>query len=362
MTDLLTRAEAQALVDQAVAAVRGEMRAALQDFAALSIESHSAAHENIERLSGQLLAFMDSATRGFDALQTPARKARQHGGSTLMDQQLRPQSDNAERGQRRGPSPRPRLGYGEDIARNELGPDLVSRLRFGLGPGRPKAIRPLSSGLSTIGVSGLAAGLSITGLIGQFRDLARAVPALQELSRQSGISRTEIERLKYAAQNLNVDPSKMTAAIATFSEQMIQFEKHSGKVYNEMAYKSQGLANKIASEWRGDPAKALQDYLGWLNAIPEAQQRMGKSSQEGAQIQRHWTQEALGYADMAQIFAKGPQGFADAYVEATKNVHEITDELVAQSDAFPIPPSRSIVSTIRGTTSRTILAHRYCPR
>lgn len=194
-----------------------------------------------------------------------------------------------------------------------------------------KAVRPLSTGLSTIGVSGLAAGLSITGLVSQFRDLAKAVPALQELSRQSGMSRTEIERLKYAAANLNVDPSKMSGAIASFSEQMVQFRHHTGALYAEMARGSQGLANKIAAE---DPAAGFKDMAGWLARIPDAAQRAGKSVADSVQIQRHYTQEAFGDADMAQIFAKGPQGFADAYAEAAKNVKPITDELVAQSEAF----------------------------
>ena len=52
------------------------------------------------------------------------------------------------------------------------------------------AMRPLIGGLNTVGVSGLAAGLSVAGLVSQFRDLAKAMPALAELSRQTGISAT----------------------------------------------------------------------------------------------------------------------------------------------------------------------------
>ncbi len=197
-----------------------------------------------------------------------------------------------------------------------------------------KALRPLAGGLSTIGVSGLAAGLSVAGLITQFRDLAKAMPALQELSRQTGISKTELERLKATAANLNIDPSKMTAAIGAFSGEMVQFSKQSGEVYAEMQNGASGLARKIAGEWKEHPEQALKDYLGWLAEIPAAAQRAGKSAQEGVQIQRYWAQKGLGDADMAQIVGKGMAGFQEAYRQAAQDVGQITDEMVRQSEAF----------------------------
>ncbi len=201
-----------------------------------------------------------------------------------------------------------------------------------------KSLRPLSSGLGMIGAGGLAAGLSIAGLARQFTDLAKALPQLKELSRQTGMSATEIERLKAAAGDLNVDPSKMQASLSSFSRMMVDFHKRHGDLYEEMAnHDAAGLAEKIRRE---DPGAAYRDVLKWLDAIPEAQRRAGKSAADAVQIQRHWAGEAFGDEDMAQLLSKGMKGFEDAYAQAARDVHEITAETIAAAEKF----DRSIAS------------------
>ncbi len=86
-----------------------------------------------------------------------------------------------------------------------------------------KSVRPLVGGLNMVGAGGLAAGLSIAGLTKQFVDLAKALPALQELSRQTGMSRTEIERLKATASQ----PGRRSVEDAGFAEQLLP---HDGRV------------------------------------------------------------------------------------------------------------------------------------
>ena len=201
-----------------------------------------------------------------------------------------------------------------------------------------KSVRPLVGGLNMIGAGGLAAGLSIAGLAKQFVDLAKSLPALQELSRQTGMSRTEIERLKAAASNLNIDPSKMQASLSSFSRMMVDFHKRHGDLYEEMAnHGASGLAEKIRKE---DPAAAYRDVLKWLDAIPEAQKRAGKSAADAVQIQRHWAGEAFGDEDMAQIVSKGMRGFQEAYQQAAQDIPEITDAVVKQAEAFDRSISR----------------------
>ena len=197
-----------------------------------------------------------------------------------------------------------------------------------------KAIRPLAGGLNAIGVGGLAAGLSIAGLVGQFRDLARSLPALQELSRQSGISKTEILRLQYAASKLHVDPSKMTGAIDTWSAKMVAFQKESGEIYFQMQNGSAGLAEKMRKEYPTDPAAALKDQLKWLAAIPAEAERAGKSVQEAAQLQKYWVGRTLGDEGLEQFFGKGIEGVTAALDEAAQRVHPVTEDLAKAASNF----------------------------
>ena len=192
-----------------------------------------------------------------------------------------------------------------------------------------KALRPMTGALNTMGVSSLAAGLSVTGLIAQFRDLARTVPALQELSRQTGMTKTEIERLKYAAKDLNIDPSKMTASLDYFSGQMVQFHRRTGTLHAEMQNGASGLADKIRTE---EPGDAYRDMLKWLAAIPEAQMKAGKSAADAAQIQKYWIGQALGDEGLSPLLGKGMAGFDHAMDNAKKNVGEITDDLISQAN------------------------------
>ena len=186
-------------------------------------------------------------------------------------------------------------------------------------------------------MSGLAAGLSVAGLVSQFRDLAKAMPALAELSRQTGISATELERLKATAANLNIDPSKMTGALQYLSREMVLFHKQSGPLYFEMQNGSSALAEKIRKE---NPADAYKDVLRWLDAIPAAQKAAGKSAADAAQVQRHYAGMAFGDEDMAQLTAKGMSGYNEAYQQASQDVGQITAEMVKQSEAFDRSISR----------------------
>lgn len=197
-----------------------------------------------------------------------------------------------------------------------------------------KSMRPLLGGLNMIGAGGLAAGLSVAGLVSQFRDLARAMPAMQELSRQTGISKTELARLQYAASKLHLDPSKMTAALGTWSEGMVAFSKQTGDVYAEMQNGAGHLSQKIAKEWKDHPEAAFKDTLAWLAAIPDAAQKAGKSAQEAAQIQRYWVGKTLGDEGMAQFFGKGMEGINNALDEAAKRVAPVTDDLERAAEKF----------------------------
>ncbi len=201
-----------------------------------------------------------------------------------------------------------------------------------------KAVNPLISGLNTMGVSGLAAGLSIAGLVSQFRDLGKSLPALQELSRQTGMSRTEIERLKQTASNLNVDPSKMTAGLQAFSREMVGFHNRSSELYHRMVNEGAGgLAEKIRKE---DPSAAFRDMLRYMDAIPASAQRAGRSAADAVQIQRHFVGEAFGDEDFAQILGKGMTGFESAYADAAKDVGVITDAMVKAAADFDRSISR----------------------
>ncbi len=201
-----------------------------------------------------------------------------------------------------------------------------------------KAVNPLISGLNTMGVSGLAAGLSIAGLVSQFRDLGKSLPALQELSRQTGMSRTEIERLKQTASNLNVDPSKMTAGLQAFSREMVGFHNRSSELYHRMVNEGAGgLAEKIRKE---DPSAAFRDMLRYMDAIPASAQRAGRSAADAVQIQRHFVGEAFGDEDFAQILGKGMNGFETAYADAAKDVGVITDAMVKAAADFDVSISK----------------------
>ena len=174
------------------------------------------------------------------------------------------------------------------------------------------AVRPLSTGLSAVGIGGLAASLSMGELVKQFKELADDTLTMKELGRQSRMSATEIARLQYAAGKLHVDPGAVNGAINSWSSKMVEFRRHTGLFYTELLRQNSDVARKIAAD---SPVDGLKDTLDFLSRIKDPQ------------IQKRWADEA-GLGDVVPMLGKGPQGLAEAFAEAAREVKPISQEIV----------------------------------
>ena len=180
------------------------------------------------------------------------------------------------------------------------------------------AVRPLATGLSAVGIGGLAASLSMSELVKQFKDLADSTLTMRELGRQSRMSATEIARLQYAAGKLHVDPAAVGGAISGWSSKMVEFRRHTGRFYTELLRQNSDVARKIAAD---NPVDGLKDTLDFLSRIKDPQ------------IQKRWAEEA-GVGDLVPMLGKGPQGLAEAFADAAREVKPISAEMQAAADRF----------------------------
>ncbi len=104
------------------------------------------------------------------------------------------------------------------------------------------AVRPLATGLSAVGIGGLAASLSMRELVKQFKDLADSTLTMRELGRQTRMSATQISQLQYAAGKLHVDPAAVSGAISSWSSKMVEFRLHASEFYTYLMRQNADVA------------------------------------------------------------------------------------------------------------------------
>lgn len=199
-----------------------------------------------------------------------------------------------------------------------------------------EATRPLSGALNSLGVGGIAASLSLGEMVKQFRDLAAEIPRLRELSRESGISETQIKRMAYAARMLGADGDKVGGAISVWAGKMAEFRKHGGAFYQELLHGNQDLAKKMAAE---GPNEMLEDTLGFLARFPEGAKAYARSmgqimsDADAVQGQKKLTEELFGGDDILPLVAN-LQKMQQAFASADKDVTPITPQLIQQAEAL----------------------------
>ncbi|WP_237479265.1 hypothetical protein [Lichenibacterium dinghuense] len=126
------------------------------------------------------------------------------------------------------------------------------------------------------------------------------------------MSATEIARLQYAAGKLHVDPAAVGGAISSWSSKMVEFRMHTSDFYRYLMRQNADVAAKISAD---NPVDALKDSLDYLSRIkdPQIQKRVA---------------DMAGLGDLMPMLGKGPQGLADAFADAAREVKPISQALV----------------------------------
>lgn len=167
-------------------------------------------------------------------------------------------------------------------------------------------------------------------LVKQFKDLADSTLSMRELGRQTGLTATQISQLQYAAGKLHVDPAAVGGAISSWSSKMVEFRRHTGEFYTYLLRQNGDVAQKIAAD---NPVDAMKDTLDYLSRIPTAAMKAGASAADAAQIQKR-VADAAGVGDLVPMLGKGPQGLAEAFADAAREVKPISAEMQAAADRF----------------------------
>ena len=178
------------------------------------------------------------------------------------------------------------------------------------------AVRPLTTTLTALGVGGLAASMSLGEIVKQMKSLSDGTLDLRELSRQTNISMSDLQRLQFVATKFRIDPAAVNGVLSEFSDKMLDLRKHTGDFYTYLLRQNADVARKIAAD---SPIDALKDTLDYMSRIKDPA------------LQRRYA-ESMNLGQFVPMLGKGPDGLKATFAEAGREVTPVTEALIAASE------------------------------
>lgn len=177
----------------------------------------------------------------------------------------------------------------------------------------------VSSILSSIGVGGLTASLSVAGLVEQFKKLADSSFQMKRLGQETGLTVTQVARWQNVGQQFHIPVESMQGALKTLGDQMVDFKRRRGELFEQLNQFAPELAKKLGTEGTADQLKDILGYLGQFKNVAD---------------RNRWAKEFFGTDDLAALLTNGFPALQKAMEDANKNVPPITEEMQKQADIF----------------------------
>ena len=169
-----------------------------------------------------------------------------------------------------------------DRLRDVRTPDTVKRMGddFGKVEGAVKnATRSIQGGLSTamsgLGVTSLAATASIGGVIAAVKGFSAGTIELRQFNRETGLSISMLKAFEHASTQFGVNEDSIAPSLKKMTDNLRDFGRHHGSVYAELLHADPSLMRDLAGKNADQALGIIEKEFARLSDTLEHRQQAG---------------------------------------------------------------------------------------